>query len=688
MNLALSTPVKQLPRVGATTASRLGQLGVRTVLDLLQHFPFRHEDFRTVTPIGQVAIGATVTVRGTLELLRSRRSFRRRLQLTEGIVRDASGALPVVWFNQPYLAKTLKLNQEYLLAGRTDARYGLSLVNPVLEAVGPDPTHLGRIVPVYPSTAGLPQRTLRALLKAVLPSAQLLTDPLPQSLRTAKRLVERSHAVAQVHFPDSPEHLAAATRRLKFEELLRLQLGAILVRSSERGHAPTIAFNQSVVKGFVGSLPFQLTDDQRRAAWQVLQDCTHDEPMQRLLEGDVGSGKTAVAAIAAVNATAAGFQSVLLAPTEVLADQHAGTLIELTRKVPLRIGLLTASGASIDGREVRRSTLTAAVRKGEVDLLIGTHALLSGTLTFRNLGLAVVDEQHRFGVEQRRALAALASTEGSRTPHLLSLTATPIPRSLALTLYGDLELSMLHQRPAGRPRVETRVLPSAESATAFDAVRAAVARGEQAFVVCPLVLESDATGAAAATAEFERLTTGPLANVAVGLVHGRLPGKRKTAALEAFRRGGTAVLVATPVVEVGIDVPNATIMVIEGAERFGLAQLHQLRGRVGRGAKPATCFLLPESETPSTRERMGAFLEAQDGFELAEKDLQLRGPGQLYGLRQSGLPDLRMASLTDTELAAEARTAARELLVADPALTRSPELAAWARTATPFATEA
>jgi ATP-dependent DNA helicase RecG len=674
--IELAAPLTSLSRVGPTTASRLRILGIRTVEDLLLHYPFRHEDFRHITPIGQAAIGATVTVKGRLELVRSRRSFRRRLHLTEGMVRDDTGAIHVVWFNQPYLAGSFaKSNGEFLFAGRVDAQYGLTLVNPIVEPAGPDPKHLGRIVPVYPATAGLTQRMLRNLMHAVLPLAGQLPEFLPETVRTPHRLVTRSSAVAQVHFPKTPAHLAAAVRRLKFEELFLLQINALAARKSQSNRAPVIAFNQAVVKGFVANLPFGLTDDQRRAAWEILQDLARDQPMGRLLQGDVGSGKTAVAAVAMVNATSAGFQTVLLAPTEVLASQHAATLEALTRTVPIRVGLLTASQARLSGRTVPKATLAAAVRRGGVDTLIGTHALLTTKLRFRNLGFAVVDEQHRFGVEQRRGLVRLAALPEGRTPHLLSLSATPIPRSLALTLYGDLELSTLQHRPANRPNISTRLLRGSEGEQALSAVRSAVRRGEQAFIICPLVEESDALGVTAATAEFERLASGPLAGTPLGLLHGRLPGKRKTDALERFARGDTKVLVATPVVEVGIDIPNATVIVIEGADRFGLAQLHQLRGRVGRADKPSACFLITDTESEGALARLALAVQTNDGFALAEADLKLRGPGDRYGIRQAGLPDFRMASLADTALAAETREAARSLLATDPALAGAPELA-------------
>jgi ATP-dependent DNA helicase RecG len=672
---SLSTPVAELPRVGPTTASRFRVLGIVSAQDLLLHYPFRHEDFRTLTPIGSAAIGSTVTVKGTLELVRSRRSPRRRLHLTEGLVRDATGALHVIWFNQPYLAKTLAgRTGEFLLAGRIESSYGVTLVNPVLEPAGPDPKHLGRIVPVYPATEGLSQRQIRTLLHGILPLANMLSEFIPKSVQSAHNLAGRSTAVRQIHFPDSPEHLTAATRRLKFEELFLVQLSALLARAGSAGRAPIIRFNQNVVKGFVANLPFALTDDQRRAAWEVLRDLEHDAPMARLLQGDVGSGKTVVAAIAAVNSTAAGFQTVLLSPTEVLAGQHGETLRKLTKAVPLRVGLLTASRRELDGKTVPKTTLVAAVRKGEVDLLIGTHALLATEIHFARLGFAVIDEQHRFGVEQRRALSRLASRGGESTPHLLSLSATPIPRSLALTLYGDLELSTIRYRPANRPPVSTQVLKAQEIEAALAAVRAAVSRGEQAFVICPLVEESDALGVSAATGEFQRLSEGPLSELKLGLLHGRLSGPRKSKALTDFSKGNTSVLVATPVVEVGIDVPNATVMVIEGAERFGLAQLHQLRGRVGRGPKPSTCFLIGDTASETAAARLAAVAATNDGFALSERDLELRGPGQRYGLAQSGLPDFRMATLGDTAIATEAGRAAKEVLAKDPTLSSFPEL--------------
>ncbi|MBI3115686.1 MAG: ATP-dependent DNA helicase RecG [Candidatus Kerfeldbacteria bacterium] len=676
--ITLQTPANQLTRYGKTAASRLKFLGITTATDLLRYYPIRYQDLREVVPIQTVQAGDRITLRGKIELITNRRSWRRRMAVTEVLLRDSTGAIPLIWFNQPYVGKILKVGDEVLVAGRAEeGNYPLHLANPTYEKVRREQTHVGRIVPFYALTHDLSQKQLRALLRLVLPLAKQLPDPLPESIRQEQRFMPLVQALTAVHFPADRQQLVAARRRLKFEELLLfvLQLFATkaLVASTP---APAIPFNEQRVRRYVKSLPFTLTDDQRKAAWEILRATDRNEPMNRLLEGDVGSGKTVVASLGMVNAAAAGFQSALMAPTEVLASQHERTLRTFLAPAGLTVGLLTRTLRTINGVAVTKPKLLNAAAAGEVSVLVGTHAVLDDALTFSKLGLVVVDEQHRFGVEQRKQLRRQASTEGAFLPHLLSMTATPIPRSLALTVYGDLDLSIIKQLPAGRPAVTTRRLQPNQRADAYAAIREEVAAGHQAFVICPLVEESDRLGVKAATDEHRRLREEIFPNLRVGLLHGRLPGKKKVEVLERFRDRQLDVLVATAVVEVGVDVPNATLMLIEGAERFGLAQLHQLRGRIGRGSAVSTCLLLAESDTERVRQRLDALVQSRDGFHLAELDLKLRGPGELSGRLQSGFLDFKIATLHDLELMNEVRDVAKQLFDEDPGLTRYPELRA------------
>ncbi|MBI4090029.1 MAG: ATP-dependent DNA helicase RecG, partial [Candidatus Kerfeldbacteria bacterium] len=524
------------------------------------------------------------------------------------------------------------------------------------------------------ATAGLTQRQIRMLVQSVLPLARQVSDWLPAELRQSEKLLELSRALTEVHFPTSPIMLARALERLKFGELLLFSIAVLQnAQLRQRARSLPIPFRQAATKQFVASLPWRLTDDQRRAAWEILQDLARPQLMNRLLEGDVGSGKTIVAAMAAQNVAANGAQTALLAPTDILAGQHYQTLVNFFGR-RLRVALLTRTQRRSTGSLApSKAKLLKALAAGELDVVIGTHALLTDQVAFKRLALVVVDEQHRFGVAQRHALQ-LKGPPGT-VPHLLSMTATPIPRTLALSLYGDLQQSFIKQLPPGRTPIVTKVVSPSSADNVWQHVRDRAAADEQAYVVCPLVEEADELGVAAATTEYELLRHGPLKKLRIGLLHGQLPGKEKTATLTKFADKQLDVLVATPVVEVGVDVPNATTMVILGAERFGLAQLHQLRGRVGRSAKPSSCFLLTQSDNADVRERLAIVERTNDGLALAEEDLRQRGPGDLYGIRQSGLPHFRLASLTDLPFMKRAHAAAIQLLKTDPGLSAHAVLA-------------
>ncbi len=694
----IDAPVTVLKGVKSGLAARFEKLGVRTVRDLICLFPRRHNDFASMRHIAELAPGEEATVRARVWSANETQLGRRKG--SEATIGDESGMMRVVWFNQPFIARQLRTNADIVLAGRVTLHHGRpTFENPEWELwePGEELTHTGRLVPVYPLTTRLSGRTVRRLARQALDGyLHAVPDALPQALRQRLHLMDVHQAIRQAHYPDSQEKLAQARRRLALDEMLPLQISVLLRRRQwqEAGSADALHLARPLLDGFLGSLPYTLTDAQERALGQLLDDLTRDVPMSRLLQGDVGSGKTVVAACGLLAAAATGHQAVMMAPTEILAGQHFRTLCELfgvdtdegqasSRRReslaeatppylgrPLRIALLTGSV-----RASRKSELYERIESGDIDVAVGTHALIQKGLTFARLGFVIVDEQHRFGVMQRAALRGKSNAGGQdgaeRSAHMLVMTATPIPRSLYLTLYGDLDVSVIDELPPGRKPVITRWWPPDKRQDAYDFLREQVRAGRQAFVICPLVEESEVLQAKAAVQEFERLSSQVFPELRLELVHGRMPGREKEAAMERFRAGDAHILVSTAVVEVGIDIPNAAVMFIEGADRFGLAQLHQFRGRVGRGEDQAYCLLLAESPSMEAQQRLRLMQETNDGFRLAEADLHMRGPGEFFGVRQAGLPDLRVASLLDTRLIELARSEATRLLEDDPDLEKS-----------------
>ncbi len=673
-HLTADTPLALVSGIGKAQLSALRDLGLRTVKDLVFHLPFRYDDFSACVPLSSVSDGQQVTVVAELKRISAKRSFQRRMMMTEALIADDSGELGVIWFRQPFLAKSLQVGKTYRLAGKVSrTRYGLRLASPIVEPSDRVCSVLQPLMPVYPLTSGISQLVMRKLMRRMEKTMAKWLDPLPEEIIKRNELSKLSDALNGIHFPDSWPHSQKARKRLAFDELLRLQVTIAKLRAlREKGNAPEVKFSQEVVKDFVAHLPFQLTEDQRRAAWTAIQEMEKGVPMNRLLDGDVGSGKTAVAAVAMVNVAASGYQSALMAPTEILAKQHFQTLTKLFAGRSESTSLWTNSYkfSSVGGREVEYSgkksveELRAMIGSGEVSVVIGTHALVEETLSFNALALAVVDEQHRFGVNTRKKLTGKGGLDGL-TPHLLSMTATPIPRSLALTFFGDLDISLLLHKPSGRQPIKTQVFLADDGRKkAYEVVRREVESGRQAFVVCPLIEVSDKLGVASVTETFERLQNGELSGLRLGVLHGKLKPNEKDSVMRDFVEGKLDVLVSTSVVEVGVDVPNATVMCIEGAERFGLAQLHQFRGRVGRGGHASHCLLLPSASFDGTDGRLDNFASTDDGFALAELDLKLRGMGDLLGSRQSGFPALKAAKLTDLELVTRAKTEAEILLTA------------------------
>ena len=646
---------------------------VRTRGDLLEQVPFRHDDFREGALLAELPIGEEATIICTVESVRVRPTRRRNLVIVEARVRDASGPGLIVWFNQRYIARQLKPGMRLSVRGERRGSIGAEVVAKRHEILTGDDdeqlAHTGGLVPVYHSSEKLPSRRIADLVRAQLSHAGDAPDALPAAVRAGRALPLRRDAITSAHRPRTQEDAGDARRRLAFEELFLLQAG--LIRHRRELERTTIARALGrpgeLAERFLESLPFTPTDAQRRAMAEIDGDLDRSLPMQRLLQGDVGSGKTLVAVYALLRAVERDGQGAMMAPTETLATQHLVGVSELCGPLGVRV---TPLMQAMPARE-RRAAL-GVIESGEPQLVVGTHALIQDAVVFGRLDVAVVDEQHRFGVEQRRALEAKARDAG-HTPHVLHMTATPIPRTLALTVYGDLDVSVLDELPPGRKPVVTRLVSRARRDEVFARMRRLLDEGRQAYVVCPLVTESAAAEATAAETEAERLASGELHGYSIGVVHGQMPAAQRRSVMERFRTGELSVLVATTVIEVGVDVPNAVIMVIEEADRFGLAQLHQLRGRVGRGGHESFCILLADPPSDDAATRLQALVRTSDGFELAEVDLELRGEGSLMAARQSGIPDLRHARLSrHRRLAQQAREEAQAFLDRDPTL-ESPE---------------
>jgi ATP-dependent DNA helicase RecG len=681
--LGVEAPIYALKRVPFALAVKFDKLNVHTIRDLLLFFPRRHVDYGEPVPVAQLEYGREQTVRAHVWSARERRmGF--RMRSSEATIGDNSGMMTCTWFNQPWVAKQLPVNAEIVVSGRVTERQGRpAFDNPEWELWSQDLVHTGRLVPIYPLTAGLQNRTVRRVMQEALERfVDKVADPLPEDVRARLGLVPIAAAVAQMHYPTDREALEQARRRLAFEELLPIQLTMQLRRRLFQKSAPAepMPLSAPVERGFKESLPFTLTGAQERVLFDVLNDLRRAVPMSRLVQGDVGSGKTVLAAAALVAGAENGRQGVMMAPTEILAEQHFRTLKELFGADggdgpvaaarpgflgrPLRVALLTGALKAKERRE-----LYEMLERGEIDVACGTHALIQGGVRFHDLGVAIVDEQHRFGVMQRAALREKGAY-AAHTPHMLVMTATPIPRTLALTLYGDLDISVLDEMPPGRQAIKTTWVGPDERGDAERFVRTQVEAGRQAFVICPLVEESETLDVKSATAEYERLQRLVYPDLRLELLHGRMSSKQKDDVMRRFRNGGADILVSTAVIEVGIDVPNASVMMIEGADRFGLAQLHQFRGRVGRGAEQSYCLLLCDEPSEDARARLELMEETTDGFKLAEADMRIRGPGQFFGTKQSGLPGLKVARLTDVKLIELTRGEAARMLDEDPGLTR------------------
>lgn len=663
---ALDAPITVLHGVGEKNAKTLERLGICSLGDLLYHFPRRYDDYSQLKPINRLKYKDEVTVIGTVQKA-SRRDIRGgKMKLVEAIITDGSGSLRATWFNQPWILKRLKVDSQVVLAGKIDQYLGrLTISNPELEHLDGKNLHTNRVVPVYPLTKRITQRSLRFITDQVVSYwAPRVQDFLPDEIRESASLFDLPNALLQVHYPDSTEKLKQARQRLAFDEIFLLQMGVMKQKYLwEAQTANVFAISDEILQSRLEKLPFTLTGAQQRSFEDVRKDLASGRPMNRLIQGDVGSGKTVVAGLAIAMVAHFGAQSAIMAPTSILAEQHYQTLTNMLAVdngllQPEEIRLLIGATSNTEKQEINEG-----LAQGKIKVVVGTHAILEDPVTFSELELIVIDEQHRFGVKQRSKLRSKGEN-----PHLLVMTATPIPRSLALTLYGDLDLSLIDELPPGRQEISTHILYPRERERAYQLIRKQVEDGHQAFIIYTLVEESEKSEDKAAVEEHQRLQSDIFPDLRLGLLHGRLRPQEKEEVIGAFRDGSYDILVSTSVVEVGVDIPNATVMVIEGANRFGLAQLHQFRGRVGRSETKSYCLLIPQHPDAVENERLKAMAESNDGFILAEKDLAQRGPGDFLGTQQSGYFELKMARITDVPLIEKARKHAQSMFEKDPDL--------------------
>ena len=723
----LSTKIEEIPKIGLAYAKRLKKFGIKTVQDLLFYFPARYDDFSEIISIktARQRLGEIVCVQGQIIEIENTNTFKKYMTMTEAVVQDDNAEIKVIWFNQPYLAKSLREDDFVCLAGKVSLyKEGIYLNNPSHERINgvgenEELTHTGRIVPVYSETRGVTSRWLRYVIKPLLYRfVEQIQESLPEEIIKKYKFLPIQEAVWQLHFPDSFEHADAAKARFSFEELFLIQLNVLKEKMKLMlKKSPACLMDADLMKKFTDSLPFQLTDSQKKCAFAILKDLEKSVPMSRLLEGDVGSGKTVVGAMAALSAVKNGHQVAFMAPTEILAKQHFKTVSELLKNFSITVGMMTGKDARIfkagETFEVSKKSFNGDLENGQIDIAIGTHSLIQKGVNFKDLALVILDEQHRFGVEQRDHLIK----NKKLVPHLLSMTATPIPRTLALTAYGDLDLSLIDEMPKNRKKVKTIIVEPSQRKEAYEFIKKEVSEGKGVFVIFPKI-DSAASKLKAAQMEsgrasplrggkpdmqfsgsfvpqnyspislsslainevkalkeeYERLSKDIFPDLRITMLHGKMKAPEKERIMLDFKKGEIDILLSTSVVEVGVDVPRATIMMIEGAERFGLSQLHQFRGRVGRSDMQSYCFLFTTDPSMLNRKRLKALVESSNGFELAEKDLEIRGPGSLYGTQQWGIPDMAMQGLTNIFLVEKTRAAAKEILEKDSELKKYPML--------------
>jgi ATP-dependent DNA helicase RecG len=688
----LNTELSKIGGIGPSFVTKLSKLKICSVRDLLWHFPFRYDDFSKIIPIGDLVPGQPATIHGTVQKIGMRRTFKKNLVLIEAIIVDESGGIKATWFNQAYLLKTLRTGTQANFAGKViQSKNGVYLASPVHEttssrgisSAASGPSHTAGLIPVYPETRGVSSKFLRYIIKPILKLLPPIEEFLPQEVLSRNNLPDINFALKKIHFPLRMLQAEMAKKRFAFENLFLFQLNNLKIKSklAEQKSTP-IPVDEKFLSKLVSQLPFLLTNSQKEVLKEVLSDIKKSRPMNRLLQGDVGSGKTIIAALAAILAVKNKQQVAILAPTEILAQQHYRTLTKLFKKYKKEIEILTASSK-------KKKVINEKIKSGEIKIIIGTHAIIQKNIEFNNLALVVVDEQHRFGVEQRAALLKSKKPK-ALIPHLLSMSATPIPRTLAITIFGDLDLSIINEMPPGRKEITTKVVDPVNRLKAYGFIQEQVKKGRQAFVICPRIepsakedeekkflseAQQKTLELKSVKEEFKKLSTKIFPDFKIAMLHGKMKSAEKEKIMKDFLDKKYDIMVCTSVVEVGIDVPNATIMMIEGSDRFGLAQLYQFRGRVGRGRHQSFCLLFTDSESVSTQKRLEFLQTAKNGFELAEKDLDLRGPGQFLGKVQTGIPDIAMDSLKNIKLVKEAKISAEELLSNDPKFSEHPLLA-------------
>lgn len=668
----LSRSLSKVLRTTKNHFAKLESLNIHNVKDFLMYFPRTYNDSTVYTKISEVRVDEVNTIQGKISSLFTINSKNGK-KITRGVFTDSTGTIDLVWFNQPHITRLLPRNKEIVLSGKVKyAMNRLSIQSPTYEMLqsGGEQIHSGRLVPIYHETEGINSKWLREKLKPLIDEwTDLFEEYLPENVITEHNLLSYPQAIRNIHFPKNAKSLEEARKRLAFDELFLLQLKVLQKKwhwqNIKKGEGKVIEEKNEMVRDCIENLEFELTNAQKRVLMEIHADLIKDLPMSRLVQGDVGSGKTIVAALAALHVVTNGYQVAVMAPTEILAKQHYATFVKLLTKYGLNIQFISGSTTKKQKEEVIRQMKT-----GTVDIVIGTHALIQEGIGFKNLGLAIIDEQHRFGVKQRDTLKSFGS------PHLLSMTATPIPRTLAITVYGDQDLSIIDEMPKGRQAIITRVVREGKRTDAYRWIEDQIAKGRQAFIICPLIDESDFLEVKSVLQEYDRLQNEIFPNLKLDVLHGKLKQEEKDEIMAKFKENKTNILVSTSVIEVGIDVPNASIMLIEAAERFGLSQLHQFRGRVGRGEHQSYCFLFTSDSSKNDNVRLKSMEKHNSGFKLAEIDLELRGPGEIYGIRQSGIPDLKMASLSDSETISKARKSAQELINQDPLLKNQPQLAA------------
>lgn len=688
----LNTTLDQIYGIGPNIYKKFQKLGLNKVEDILFYYPFRYDDYSKIKQINELENDKITTVRGKITLINNKRAKTKRMNITEALLEDETGQVQIVWFNQPFIIKNIQPGDEIFISGKVKKTLlGYSFVSPSYEKVSSQTTHTARMVPIYPSTERLTQKQIRYLVKSCLPATYLVEEWLPEEILKNEQLLILDEALRQIHFPDNQKKLALAKKRLAFNEIFTLiSLAKSIKRDNQKNQAVQIEFKEKKIQKFVQSLPFKLTGDQKKATWQILQNLTKSIPMNRLLEGDVGSGKTIVALIAAYNTVLNKKQVAFMAPTQILAKQHFETLIKYLKEKNINSALFTNKEKKIyNGKKkiaetVSKKKLIEKINKGEIQFTIGTHSVIQKDIQFKKLGLIIVDEQHRFGVDQRHKLIQKSKTTSrvsrprgrkKESPHFLSMTATPIPRSLALTIYGDLDISQIKEKPANRKEIITKLVEPKNRIKAYEFIYNQIKHNHQVFVVCPLINESDKLGVKSVTQEYEKLNQEIFPNLAIGYLHGKMKQAEKKDVLDGFAKNKIKILVSTSVIEVGIDYPNATIMMIEDADRFGLASLHQFRGRVGRAEHQSFCFLFTDNPSFKTKKRLEILTKTNDGFKLAEADLKFRGSGDIYGTTQSGfLSQIKIADLSDLELNKKVRFWVEKIFTTDPELKKYPLL--------------